>query len=49
MLPLGRFLPSPTRLFLEYILHNKSRLENMAEGNITEDLVSALHPMEMGT
>ena len=38
MLSLGRFLPSPTRLFLEYILQNKSRLQNMAEGNIDEDL-----------
>jgi len=37
MLSLGRFLPSPTRLFLEYILQNKSRLQNMAEGNIDED------------
>src|SRR5712664_2916276 len=38
MLSLGRFLPSPTRLFLEYILENKSKLQNMAEGNIDEDL-----------
>jgi DNA-binding transcriptional LysR family regulator len=38
VLSLGRFLPSPTRLFLEYILQNKSKLQNMAEGNIEEDL-----------
>jgi DNA-binding transcriptional LysR family regulator len=38
MLSLGRFLPSPTRLFLEYILQNKSKLQSMAEGNIGEDL-----------
>ena len=38
MLSLGRFLPSPTRLFLEYILQNKGRLQNMAEGNVDEDL-----------
>src|SRR3984893_148437 len=38
MLSLGRFLPSPTRLFLEYILQNKTKLQNMAEGNIDEDL-----------
>lgn len=37
MLSLGRFLPSPTRLFLEYILQNKSKLQNMAEGNVGED------------
>jgi DNA-binding transcriptional LysR family regulator len=38
MLSLGRFLPSPTRLFLEYILQNKSKLQNMAEGNNANDL-----------
>lgn len=38
VLSLGRFLPSPTRLFLEYILQHKSKLQNMAEGNIEEDL-----------
>lgn len=38
MLSLGRFLPSPTRLFLEYILQNKNKLQDMAEGNIGEDL-----------
>ena len=36
MLSLGRFLPSPTRLFLEYILQNKGKLQNMAQGNIDE-------------
>lgn len=49
MLSLGRFLPSPTRLFLEYILQNKSRLQNMAGGNITEDIVTAMPPRETGT
>ncbi len=39
---LGRFLPSPTRLFLEYILENKSKLQNMANGNIDEDLNAQL-------
>ena len=38
VLSLGRFLPSPTRLFLEYILQHKSKLQNMAEGNIEDDL-----------
>ncbi len=38
VLSLGRFLPSPTRLFLEYILQNKSKLQHMAEGNIEDDL-----------
>jgi len=38
MLSLGRFLPSPTRLFLEYILQNKAKLQNMAEANIAEEV-----------
>ena len=32
LVSLGRFQPSPTRAFIEYILRHKSRLQAMAEG-----------------
>lgn len=36
MVSLGRFQPSPTRTFLNFILENKAKLQRMAEGYFVE-------------